>query len=82
MKSLAVLVFVFLVMPGSGRMVWDGLPLSTRAEFAALAVLVLALLNKRMRASVGEFLGQRKWRGAVKPLLGLLILVKLLTFAW
>ena len=82
MKSLAVLVFVFLVMPGSGRLVWDGLPLSTRAEFAALAVLVLALLNKRMRASVGEFLGQRKWRGAVKPLLGLLILVKLLTFAW
>ena len=63
MKSLAFLVFLFLVVPGSGQLVWDGLPLSTRAEFAALAVLVLALLNKRMRASVGEFLGQRKWRG-------------------
>jgi hypothetical protein len=76
------LVFVFLVMPGSGRMVWDGLPLSTRAEFAALIVLVLALLNKHVRTSVGEFLDQQRWRGAVKPLVGLLILAKLLTFAW
>jgi hypothetical protein len=76
------LVFVFLVMPGSGRLVWDGLPLSTRAEFAALIVLVLALLNKHVRTSVGEFLDQQRWRGAVKPLVGLLILAKLLTFAW
>ena len=82
MKSLAILAFVFLVMPGSGRLVWDGLPLSTRAEFATLVVIVLAILNREVRGAIQKHLYRWKWRGAVKPLLGLLILLKLLTFSW
>jgi hypothetical protein len=81
-KSLAILAFVFLVMPGSGRLVWDGLPLSTRAEFATLVVIVLAILNREVRGAIQKHLYRWKWRGAVKPLLGLLILLKLLTFSW
>jgi len=82
MKSLAFLVAVFLLMPGSGQLMLDGLPLSTRAEFSALIVLVLAITNQEMRSDIRTLLERQKWRGAVKPFLGLLILAKLLTFAW
>ena len=44
MKSLALLVFLFLVVPGSGQLVWDGLPLSTRAELAPVIVKSILLL--------------------------------------
>ena len=82
MKSLALLVFLFLVVPGSGQLVWDGLPLSTRSEVAGLAILALAITNQKIRAAVRERLTRAKWRGVLRPAIGLLILLKLLTFAW
>ena len=82
MKSLALLIFLFLVVPGSGQLVWDGLPLSTRAEFATLLVLSLAITNQRIRDAVRARIGHAKWRGVLKPAIGLLVLLKLLTFTW
>ena len=82
MKSLACFVLLFLVTPGSGQLLFDGLPLSTRAEFAAIAVLVLVSLSKDVRQRVRRQLEESAWRGAIRPALGLLILLKLLTFAW
>lgn len=82
MKSLSLIVFVFLVAPGSGQLVFDGLPLSTRAEFAALVVLLLAALHRGLRDGIRRRMDGTKWRGAIKPALLLLTLLKLLTFTW
>ena len=82
MKLLAVLIFVFLVVPGSGQLAYDGIPLSTRAEFVGLVVLVLALSNRDVRSRVRTWMSGRVFRGAVTPLLLMLTLVKLVTFAW
>jgi hypothetical protein len=82
MKSLAFLVFLYLVMPGSGQLVWDGLPLSTRAEVAGLVVLLLAITSRSMRSEVRSRIAQTNFRGAIKPLIALLCVIKLLTFAW
>jgi len=82
MKSLAFLVFLFLVVPGSGQLVWDGLPLSTRAEAATLLVVVLAVFNRDIRPKVRDGLAGSRLRGAVKPALLLLALLKVLTFTW
>ena len=82
MKSLAVLVFIFLVVPGSGQLAWDGLPFSTRLEFASLVVFVVAILNREIRQKVRAWLKTKVWRSAVQPALVLLALLKLLTFAW
>ena len=81
-KSLALLFFLFLVVPGSGQLVWDGLPLSTRAEVAALMTLTLAITNQRICNAVRERISRTRWRGVLTPALGVLILLKLLTFAW
>jgi hypothetical protein len=82
MKSLAFFVFLFFAVPGSGQMVWDGIPFSTRAEFAALVILVTATLNHELRRSVSRRMNALRWRGAVKPALVFALLLKLLTFAW
>lgn len=82
MKSFAFILFLLLVVPGSGQLVFDGLPLSTRAEVSVLIILVLAFLTKRARTSVHERLRGTRWHQAFTPLLGILILLKLLTFAW
>ena len=82
MKSLAVLVFVFLVMPGSGRLVWDGLPLSTRAEFAALVLFVVVFFSQRVRETLGEMLRGVRWSVVVKPMLVVLCAAKFFSFAW
>jgi hypothetical protein len=82
MKSLAVIVFIYLIVPGSGELIWDGLPLSTRAEFATLVALCIALTNRDVRKRIREWLGRRIWREALKPVVVLLALLKLLSFAW
>ena len=82
MKSLALLFFLFLVVPGSGQLVWDGLPLSTRAEVSALMILTIAITNQRICNAVRERISRTRWRGVLTPALGVLILLKLLTFAW
>jgi hypothetical protein len=63
-------------------MVWDGLPFSTRAEFAGLLIVLLAATNRNAREVIRAWTGRFKFRGAVKPLIAFLCLIKLLTFAW
>ena len=82
MKSLVFVSLLFLVVPGSGQLVFDGLPLSTRAEFVALAVLVLAILSRSVRTFVHQRLSGASWQRAAVPLVGIVVLFKVLTFAW
>jgi len=82
MKSLAVVLVIFFVVPGSGQLVWDGLPFSTRAELATLLVLTLTIASSRARDSIRKMIGRARWRGALKPALGLLVCAKLITFTW
>ncbi|NBR37519.1 MAG: hypothetical protein EBT80_09270, partial [Chitinophagales bacterium] len=82
MKSLGVFLFLYVLVPGSGQLIWDGLPLNTRAEFAGLIALLIAITNRTVRESFRKWLDRRRWFGAVKPALILLSLLKLLTFAW
>ena len=82
MKSLAFLVFLFLAMPGSGQLAWDGLPFSTRIEFASLTLFVVVTFSQLLRIKLHELLGHFRWRGLVKPVLVALCLLKLLSFAW
>jgi len=82
MKSLALLVFLFLAVPGSGQLAWDGIPFSTRIEFATLVLFLLVIFNRTIRDWVRTQLARLSWRGAVKPALALLVLLKFLTFTW
>lgn len=61
---------------------WDGLPLSTRAEFAALVVVVIALFSRQVRDSLQRILSGWRWHGLIKPALVLLCAAKFLSFAW
>jgi len=45
-------------------------------------MFTLAITNQRIRNAVRERITRTKWRGVLKPAIGLLILLKLLTFAW
>ena len=82
MKSLAFLVFLFLAMPGSGQLAWDGLPFSTRIEFASLILIAVVTFSQLLRSKLLELLGHFRWRGLIKPVLVALCLLKLLSFAW
>ena len=82
MRSLALLVFLYLVVPGSGRLVFDGLPLSTRAEFAALVLFVAVFFSQEMRRVLAEVFRRSRWSAFVKPLLLVLCVLKFLSFAW
>lgn len=82
MKSLAFLVFLYLVMPGSGQLVWDGLPLSTRAEVASLTLFVIVFLSREMRRTLAEIVGRPNWNALTKPILVVLCAAKFLSFAW
>jgi hypothetical protein len=81
MKSLAFLVFLFLVVPGSGQLVWDGLPLSTRAELAALVLFVVVFFSRELRATLRGLLNRIPQRGVVTWLLVGLTFIKFFTFA-
>ncbi|MFM7046946.1 MAG: hypothetical protein ACKOXX_03480 [Actinomycetota bacterium] len=82
MKSLAILVFLLLAAPGSGRLIWDGIPFSSQVEFASLAVFVIAIFHARVRDTARRAISSARWQGALKPAIALLVVVKVLTFAW
>ena len=82
MKAIIASVFLYLAVPGSGQLVFDGLPFSTRAEFAALALIAVALANRSVRQKIFEPIAKSGFRSVLVPVLLLLSLVKLLTFAW
>jgi len=82
MRRLALLVFLLLVVPGSGRLVFDGLPLSTRAEFAALVLCIIVFFSRNLREGVRRLLPSTESRPSIGRILLLLCFVKFFTFAW
>ena len=82
MKSLASVVLLFLVVPGSGRLLFDGLPLSTRAEFAALVLCVVVFFSQELRRGMREMMERFRWSVVVKPAVVVLCVVKFFSFAW
>jgi hypothetical protein len=63
-------------------MVWDGLPFSTRAEFAGLVLFLVVFLSREPRQMIARILSQFRWRGVLKPLLVAMCAVKFISFAW
>ena len=82
MRALVGLLLLYVLVPGSGRLAWDGLPLSTRAEFGLFVVLLITFLSSDIRDFVRQWFQSFRWSGLVKPLLLLLCVIKFLTFAW
>lgn len=82
LKTLAVTIFLFLATPGSGIAIWDGLPFSTRTEFASLLVFVMAFGSRGARDVLRTRLARMEWHKVFVPALLVLAVVKLLTFAW
>ena len=82
MKLLCFLTVLYLVVPGSGQMVWDGIPFSTRAEFAGLILLILAWSSRNSRRYLLETSRKYRFNRFLAPALVLLCVVKLATFAW
>ncbi|MEY4400210.1 MAG: hypothetical protein RL072_75, partial [Actinomycetota bacterium] len=63
-------------------MVWDGLPFSTRAEFAGLMLFVVVFFSRELRRTIRQLLVNIRWHILVRPLLVAMCAVKLLSFAW
>lgn len=82
MKTLAILVFLLLAAPGSGRLLWNGIPFSSPFEFASLILFVIAIFHARVRDRARTAISAARWQGALKPVIALLVVVKVLTFAW
>ena len=82
MKSLAFLFFLLLTVPGSGQLIWDGIPLNTRAEVATLALIVIVTFSREFRHRMRLWLDSFRWEGLLRPLLVILCLLKFLSFAW
>lgn len=82
MKFLAVLVFLFLTIPGSGHLAWDGLPMNTRLEFLSLIIFALVLFSRSLRQHTHKWLTTLRWHGVLRPAIAVLCLLKLLSFAW
>ena len=80
-KALAALLFLFLVTPGSGQLAWDGLPMSTRLELATIILVVVFFASHRVRSRFRDTLENKRWRGALGPLLVTLTVIKFGTFA-
>jgi hypothetical protein len=80
-KSLAALLLLFLAAPGSGQLAWDGLPMSTRLELATLILFVIFFASHQLRSRLKDALENKRWRGAVGPLLVTLAVIKFGTFA-
>ena len=77
-----ILWFVLLAIPGSGFLKFDGLPFSSKTEFVAITVFVLALFNRKLRSQVSKFLNKEsgqtlRW---VNTALVCVILIKFFTF--
>jgi hypothetical protein len=82
MKSLAFLVVLFLFIPGSGQLVWDGIPLNNRAEFAALVLTIVVIFSRELRRPFHHWYEGFQGRELIKPVLVVLCLLKFISFAW
>jgi hypothetical protein len=82
MKSVLVLIFLLYLTPGSGQLVWDGIPLNSRTEVAVLALLTVVSFSREIRKVVRQEIDAFRWRALVRPGLVLLCFLKFLSFAW
>ncbi|NBT37062.1 MAG: hypothetical protein EBT21_02920 [Actinobacteria bacterium] len=82
MRFLTFLALLYLTVPGSGLLAWDGIPFSTRVEFGSLVVFCLVVLSSALRRKAHELIQGVPWRSLIAPMLILLCVLKLLSFAW
>jgi len=81
-KKFWVLCFVFLAVPGSGFLRFDGIPFSSKTEFAVLAVFIIGALLPAVRLALKNFVrGRDGLNGQLATLiLACAIVIKLFTF--
>lgn len=82
LKTFSFFLFLFLVTPGSGRLAWNGFPLSNKAEFATLTLLVIVVFSQQFRGYLRQLMERHTWSRLTVPVLIILCSVKFLTFAW
>ena len=69
MKTLLFVVLLYLLMPGSGQLLWNGIPMSSRLEFATLVLFVLVLMQRTSRQYLRTKWESFSWRGVVVPIM-------------
>ena len=83
MRRLAVVSVAALVLPGSGLLWLNGLPLTSVSEFAAVVVVLATFLVPATRRRLAVIMNSRAW---LKPMtltiLTVVCLTKVLTFFW
>jgi len=83
MRRLAVVSAAALVLPGSGLLWLNGLPLTSVSEFAAVVVVLATFLVPATRRRLAVIMNSRAW---LKPMtltiLTVVCLTKVLTFFW
>jgi hypothetical protein len=81
-KKYWILWFAFLAVPGSGFLRFDGIPFSSKTEFAVLAVSVVGALLPAVRLALGNFVQRRAglYAQITTLILGCAIVIKLFTF--
>ena len=82
MKTLLFVVLLYLLVPGSGQLRWNGIPMSSRLEFATLVLSVLVLMQRTTRQYLRTKWERFSWRGVVVPIMLMFSFAKVLTFAW
>ena len=81
-KKYWILWFVFLAVPGSGFLRFDGIPFSSKTEFMVLAILIFGALLPAVRLALKNFVqGRDGLNGQLATLiLACAIVIKLFTF--
>ncbi|NDE67100.1 MAG: hypothetical protein EB062_03260, partial [Actinobacteria bacterium] len=79
MKMFLFVVMLYLLVPGSGQLRWNGIPMSSRLEFATLAIYVLVLAQRVTRRYLRTKWDGFSWRGVVVPVVVMFSFAKLLT---
>ena len=81
-KKYWILCFVFLAVPGSGFLKFDGIPFSSKTEFVVLAVFIIGALLPAVRLALKNFVqGRDGLNGQLATLiLACAIVIKLFTF--
>ena len=82
--SFRILVLILLSLPGSGRLVLDGLPFDSKVEFVCLVGVVVFVFAPKIAASLKNWLNSLDNRPLFLILGGLILLVvvKFLTFMY
>ncbi len=82
--SFRILVLILLSLPGSGRLVLDGLPFDSKVEFVCLVGVVVFVFAPKITASLKNWLNSLDNRRLFLILGGLILLVvvKFLTFVY